>query len=53
MAEEKEKAVEKDQEIKTPAGARKDELSDEEIKRVAGGTTTLAPVPPPKNMMPR
>ena len=37
MAEEKEKAIEKDQEITTPAGAKKDELSDEDFENVAGG----------------
>lgn len=37
MAEEKEKAVEKDQETKPPAGAKKEELSDEDLKKVAGG----------------
>ena len=37
MAEKKEKAIEKDQETKTPAGAKKDELSEEDVEKVAGG----------------
>jgi hypothetical protein len=37
MAEEKKKAIEKDQEIKTPAGAPKEELSDTDFESVAGG----------------
>jgi hypothetical protein len=35
MAEEK--AIEKDQETKTPAGVPRDELSDEDFEKVAGG----------------
>ena len=37
MAEEKEKAIEKDQETQTPAGAKKDELTDKDFEQVAGG----------------
>jgi len=37
MAEEKAKAVEKDQETKPPAGVKKDELSEEDLKKAAGG----------------
>lgn len=40
MAEEvkeKEKAGEKIQETKPPAGAKKDELPEEDLKKVAGG----------------
>jgi len=37
MADEKEKAIEKDQEIITPAGGKKDDLSDEDLKKAAGG----------------
>jgi len=38
MADEKEKAIEKDQETRKPAGSLKDELSEEDIEKVAGGT---------------
>jgi len=41
MVDEKEKAIEKDQETKPPAGAKKDELSDEDIKEVAGGSLEI------------
>ena len=39
MAEEKEKAkaIKKDQGTQPPAGAQKDELSDEDFDKVAGG----------------
>jgi len=37
MAEEKEKTIDKDQETIIPSGAKKDELSDEDIEKVAGG----------------
>jgi hypothetical protein len=37
MAEEKEKAIEKEQEPKTPAGAKKDELSEKDLEKTAGG----------------
>ena len=37
MAEEKEKAIEKGQETKSPAGGKKDELPEEDLKKVAGG----------------
>jgi len=37
MAEEKDKAIEKDQETNPPAGANKDELSDEDLKKASGG----------------
>jgi hypothetical protein len=38
MAEEKEKAIDKDQAAKIPADAPKDtELSDEDLQKVAGG----------------
>ena len=37
MAEEKDRVIDKDQEIKAPAAARKDELSDEDFENVAGG----------------
>jgi len=39
MAEEKEKAIEKEQETIKPAGARKDELSEEDLKKAAGGVS--------------
>jgi hypothetical protein len=38
MAYENEKAIEKDQETKPPAGAKKDELSEEDLKGAADGT---------------
>jgi hypothetical protein len=44
MAEEKEKAIEKDQETIKPAGAKKDELSDEDLKKAAGGGVNVAGV---------
>ncbi|HMD83095.1 MAG TPA: hypothetical protein VKO18_00175 [Terriglobia bacterium] len=37
MAEENEKVIEKDRETITPAGAKKDELSEEDVEKVAGG----------------
>lgn len=37
MTDEKEKAIEKDQQTKTPAGAKKDEISEEELEKAAGG----------------
>jgi hypothetical protein len=37
MADEKEKAIEKDQETRKPAGSLKDELSEEDVEKVAGG----------------
>jgi len=37
MAEDNEKAVEKDQVTNPPAGAKKDEISDNEAERVVGG----------------
>ena len=37
MADEKEKAVLKDEETKVPAGAPKGELSEEDMRKVAGG----------------
>jgi hypothetical protein len=41
MAEEKEKAIEKDQETIKPAGSKKpgDDLSEEDLKKAAGGIT--------------
>jgi hypothetical protein len=36
MAEEKEKAIEKDQETKKPAG-KKDELSEKDLDKASGG----------------
>jgi hypothetical protein len=39
MAEEKEKAIEKDQETKPLSGVKKDELSEEDLKKAAGGET--------------
>jgi hypothetical protein len=37
MAEEKEKAIDKDKKNITPAGAKEDELSDQDVEKVAGG----------------
>lgn len=37
MAEEKDKAIDKDQETIIPAGAKKDELSEDDFERVSGG----------------
>jgi len=37
MAEEKENAIENDQGIKPPAGAKNDELLEEDFEKVAGG----------------
>jgi hypothetical protein len=37
MAEEKEKAIEKDQETKKPAGGKKDELSEKDLDKASGG----------------
>ena len=37
MADEKEKAIDKDQETIKPGEGTKDELSQEELKKVAGG----------------
>jgi len=37
LAEEKEKAIEKDQKTIPPAGAKKDELSNEDVEKVVGG----------------
>ena len=39
MAEDKEKAVEKDQLTNPPAGAKKDDLSDNEAEKVVGGAS--------------
>ena len=39
MAEEKEKGIEKNQETTRPAGSKKEELSEEDLKKVAGGET--------------
>jgi len=39
MAEDKEKAVEKDQVTNPPAGAKKDDLSDNEAEKVVGGAS--------------
>jgi hypothetical protein len=47
MAEEKEKAIQKEQKTNPPAGAKKDELSDEELKKAAGGNAW-----PVKHVMP-
>ena len=41
MADEKDKAIEKEQETKPPAGAKKDELSEEDLKKAAGGAITF------------
>jgi len=38
---ENEKAIEKDQETKTSAGAKKDELSDKDLEGVAGGAVVV------------
>ena len=37
MADEKEKAIEKDQETIKPTGAKKDELSEKELEKASGG----------------
>jgi len=37
MAEEKEKAIEKEKKNITPAGANEEELSDQDVERIAGG----------------
>lgn len=37
MAEEKEKAVEKDQGTTKPAGGKKDELSEKDLDKASGG----------------
>jgi hypothetical protein len=37
MAEEKEKAIEKDKETKKPAGGKKDELSEKDLDKASGG----------------
>jgi hypothetical protein len=37
MAEEKEKTTQQDPEPKTPAGPKKEGLSEEDLKKVAGG----------------
>ncbi|HMD87219.1 MAG TPA: hypothetical protein VKO18_21230 [Terriglobia bacterium] len=37
MADEKEKAIEKEQEPKTPAGVKKDELSEKDLDKASGG----------------
>jgi len=41
MAEKKEKAIKKDQETIKPAGSKKDELSEEDLKKAAGGALTF------------
>jgi len=43
VAEEKEKAIEKDQETIKPAGGRKpgEEISEEDLKKVGGGALTF------------
>ena len=38
MAEEKEKAIEKDLETIKPAGAQDNQLSDKDLSKVSGGT---------------
>ena len=37
MAEEKEKAIEKDQETTKPAGAKKEDLSEKDLDKASGG----------------
>ena len=37
MTEEKEKAIEKDQEPKKPARGKKDELSEKDLEKATGG----------------
>jgi len=39
MADEKDKAIEKDQETIKPAGGRKDELSEKDLDQASGGFT--------------
>jgi len=39
MAEEKDKTIEKDQEIIKPVGRTKDELSERDLERASGGYT--------------
>jgi hypothetical protein len=41
MPEEKDNAVEKVQETKPPAGAKKEELSEEDLKKAAGGISVI------------
>ena len=40
MAEEKEKAIDKEKKTITPAGANEDELSDQDVEKIAGGMRT-------------
>jgi len=39
MAGEKEKAIEKDQQNVKPTGGKKEELSEKDLEKAAGGTT--------------
>jgi hypothetical protein len=49
MADEKDKAIEKEQETKPPAGAKKDELSEKDLDKASGG---LNPQPLPPSVPP-
>ena len=40
MADEKDMAIEKEQETIRPAGAKKDELSEADLKKAVGGSKT-------------
>jgi len=40
MADEKEKAIDKDQATSNPAGAKKDELAQKDLDNAVGGTVT-------------
>jgi hypothetical protein len=50
MAEEKEKAIEKDPETIKPAGSKKDELAEKDLDKASGGLNPqpLPPSPPPE-----